>query len=261
MGVSSRKGRQIFRAILFPLLPYGGAVVLGSVGLPYIIGRISPSDRLMIAIIFAGYTMMAGLSLWRILSILLTHERIDISRDQLSIVSSSWGKTQAHSYRIHDICVGQHSSETDTSHKNLVLTYHAQPLDFSPIMRPSDRQLLAQHLGEILTFRCQSVEHIIFGTGIDASSDVVPTLSNPDVSTLTAPFVHLNTLSIEADTYELPCVERFITYAVNVMGRAYLKQCVEVRIYGHAGHVHPNLLKTLTELCQHISYHTKGIGE
>jgi hypothetical protein len=111
---------------------------------------------------------------------------------------------------------------------------------------------LVHTLTEILTFQCQSVQRILFGSLSFPEDDPSRTLRNPDVSTLTFPFVHLRTVIIETATYDVHSIERFLTYAVNMLGQTYLRNHVDVQIYGDWDDLPPHLKNSLTNLCRKV---------
>lgn len=119
----------------------------------------------------------------------------------------------------------------------------------------AEARILATRLTEILTFRCHLVTQIRFGAFTHALKHPNIILDNPDVSELSFPFVHLKRVDIETATYDFHQLERFLTYAINILGQAYLKSTVDVHIYGDQNALHPNLRNTLTNLCKSIIAH------
>lgn len=54
-------------------------------------------------------------------------------------------------------------------------------------------------------------------------------------------------------------VERFITYAANFIGQDYLKQRVEVHLYGKPEQLHSNLRNSFQNLCHSIHLHDEAV--
>ena len=104
------------------------------------------------------------------------------------------------------------------------------------------------------------IEVVIFGNV--EIKDFVPrtTLLNPDVSTVTMPMSALEKIEIYTETYDFHLVERFITYAVNYIGQEYLKEHVEVHVYGDPDKLHPNLRNSLENLCKHVEMYEEDAG-
>lgn len=115
---------------------------------------------------------------------------------------------------------------------------------------------LCHTLSELLTFRCHLVTVIVFGERIIEPVPSQEALYNPDVIRLTVPFQFLRRLVIHTDTYNFSLLERFLTYAVNVLGQEYLATQVDAHIYGEPAHLHPNLRNNLTNLCRRVYTHT-----
>jgi len=87
------------------------------------------------------------------------------------------------------------------------------------------------------------------------------TLHNPDVSRLTIAMNSLNRILIDTATYDFHFVERFITYAVNHVGRLHLKRNVEVHIYGDPGKLHGNLKSLFESLLREVVFYKKAAHE
>lgn len=96
------------------------------------------------------------------------------------------------------------------------------------------------------------VQIVIFGEDENISEQRPDTLSNPDVIDLTVSMRNLRKIVIHTASYNFYVFERFLTYAVNVIGRDYLKQHVDVLIYGHANTLHPNLKNNVINLFREI---------
>lgn len=108
------------------------------------------------------------------------------------------------------------------------------------------------NLSNILAYHSHSVERVVFGKLVSPDDDPYLTLHNPDVSALICPCIHLKLIMIETATYDAYHLERFMTYAVNVIGQNYLKQYVDVYIYGAMEKLQSNLQNNLTNLCRRI---------
>jgi hypothetical protein len=105
---------------------------------------------------------------------------------------------------------------------------------------------------EILLAIYAAIEVVLFGTREYQEFKRQTTLLNPEVSDFTIPISHLEKIVIHAETYDFHLVERFITYAVNYIGQEYLKEHVEVHIYGDPEKLHPNLRNSFKNLCKQV---------
>ena len=83
--------------------------------------------------------------------------------------------------------------------------------------------------------------------------DPLTILPNPDLSDLTLPLTRLRQVIVDTESYSLPLVEKFLTYAVNYIGQKHLKMNVEVVLYGEPKKLHPNLYNSFQNLCKSIS--------
>lgn len=99
------------------------------------------------------------------------------------------------------------------------------------------------------------IRTVLFGSGEFRGVNPITTLQNPDVSLLTQSMPKLRSIKIHIDTYDFHLLERFLTYTVNYVGQKYLKDFVEVELYGTPEHLHPNLRNTLTNLCRRVNVH------
>lgn len=122
-------------------------------------------------------------------------------------------------------------------------------------MTTADARSLATHLSEIQRFRCHQVTHILFGPVPNVAGDSEVCLQNPNVSDLSFPFVYLRRISIATSGYDFHQVERFLTYAVNVLGTTHMKE-IDVHIFGAPEAMHPNLWNNFEYLCKNIHVHT-----
>ena len=105
----------------------------------------------------------------------------------------------------------------------------------------SSANFLVNMVSEILRFHCHSTTCLVFGSPIISDCDASTTLRTPDVSNLTIPFVRLQQLIIHTATYDFHLLERFFMYAMNYIGREYLKEKFEVHIYGELERLHANI--------------------
>jgi len=119
----------------------------------------------------------------------------------------------------------------------------------------SDGETLLKSLNELIRFRCHSVSCIVFGQPQFALPDETHFLLDPDVSELMMPFYHLDTLVILTESYNFMLIEQFLTYAINQIGRTYLKRVVEAHIYGNREKLHPNIRNNLINICKKIYFH------
>lgn len=126
---------------------------------------------------------------------------------------------------------------------------------FGKHLQQREARDLAKFFSPILAFRCYLVQRIIFGDLRLAQNDSERTIQNPDVTRFAIPFVALQEVIIDAATYDFHQVERFLTYAVNYIGQEYLKEQVEVHIYGDPEQLQPNLRNSLANLCKSVTVH------
>ena len=102
---------------------------------------------------------------------------------------------------------------------------------------------------------CTTVQSIIFGHPAIERQVSDRTVWNPHISESTVPMLTLQQVLIDTETYVPHQVERFLTYAVNHIGQTYLKQCVEVHIYGEGRQLHTNVKNALTNLYRSVRVH------
>jgi len=100
-----------------------------------------------------------------------------------------------------------------------------------------------------------SVETVIFGDGDLNDFNPRTSLYDFEVSELTVPLSALKTIIIHTPGYNFHQVERFLTYAINSIGQKYLKEHVEVHIYGESDAFHPNLRNNFENLCKRVEFH------
>jgi hypothetical protein len=189
-------------------------------------------------------------------------EKIILSKKTLKIGNYLFGKSK--------LRIGQENTYDITKISNLRLVsqehglqgkgdicfdYGNQTTGFCKNVGATEASALLKHLSDIIAFRCHSIEHITFGTSSLNNTDPYTTLHNPDVSDLTFPFVHLKQVVIDSETYDFHQAERFLTYAVNYIGQDYLKEHVEVAVYGDPEKLHPNLRNSFDNLCKRVQVH------
>jgi len=98
-----------------------------------------------------------------------------------------------------------------------------------------------------------SLSAVTFGAGLD----MIPKrtfLHNPDVAGLVIPMQNLSRIIINSESHNFYLVERFITYAVNYIGRDYLKKNVEVHVYGDSEKLHGNLRNLFENLFKTVRF-------
>lgn len=105
---------------------------------------------------------------------------------------------------------------------------------------------------EALENLCSFITTVILGKSVVSVDDLRTVFYNPDVSELTSSLCNLNKIIIDTVTYDFRKVERFITYAVNYIGKEHLKNNVEVHIYGDPKKLHQNLHNLFNSLCKKV---------
>ncbi len=97
-----------------------------------------------------------------------------------------------------------------------------------------------------------SVTGVVFGNPQPPDRSQRFTLHNPDVVDLKFPMKRLQHILIATATYDILVVERFMLYAMNIIGRRHLKRHVEVHLSGSPDGLSPNLRNLLTRLCKSL---------
>lgn len=236
----SRDVRTLFILLILSILPVG---IIG--GIYWLIGRTAD--------LVAGLSVYVGLLLFtwlRVLFHLVKTETMVLSRGTMSIKKRFCGRTiHKRDYNIQQI------TNLRAGRRKGVLQFHYEGKMITCVtdFDREDRTLLLHQLSDMLKFHCYSVEHIIFGTTPHPADNPAMTCHNPDVSNLTLPFFHLKHVVIYTDTYDFHQVERFLTYAVNYIGQDYLKNYMDVEVYGELEKLHSNLYNSLTNLCKRVS--------
>lgn len=204
----------------------------------------------VLGIILSPFWLMGICGYYLLTSVFWSRERVIMAGATMTVIRHNfWAKTQQHD--IHHLLKLPDWSQQWTQVFNQLYgeVKHLRGIPYTEARR------LVDTLTDMIAFRCHTAQRIVFGEPSAPDVDPLLTLHNPDVSTLTMPFFHLKQIDIDADTHDFQQVERFLTYAVNVIGQAYLKKCVEVRIYGDAEHLHPNLRQNFEYLCRHVTVH------
>jgi hypothetical protein len=160
-------------------------------------------------------------------------------------------------HRAHFHLETMHQVELQPANQNfpvrVVCDTDTRPLLFVQELSEADRLRVVNTLTDVVRFSCHSVKVIIFGTPEFSLRDSTTILHNPDVTTLTTPFIRLERLVIYTASYEALSVERFITYAVNYLGRKHLKKYLTVHVCGERATLQANVWNTLSHLCKQIS--------
>ena len=121
--------------------------------------------------------------------------------------------------------------------------------------------------GDLLQFSdsvyrfCQHCHHVeipittlIFGELSASSEDSQRVLRNPDLTHLTLPMPHVRQVLLDTETHDFHQVERFLTYALNYLDRDMVKEKLQVYIHGDPERLHVNLLNTLRNTCDNITF-------
>lgn len=110
---------------------------------------------------------------------------------------------------------------------------------------------LANQLTAIVN--AQQIVQVVFGDSTKPDSQDAVTLFNPNmVSVKMPPLYRLQWLVLHTPTYDLCLVEVFLTHVLNTLGIQYVKNNLNVAIYGSIDRLHPNLLKNIRTFCHHI---------
>jgi hypothetical protein len=133
-------------------------------------------------------------------------------------------------------------------------TYRDETFAFGTQLTSEQAQWLMDTLKTLMNFRCHDVEQIVFGRTHPAGVErVYSTLFNPDVSGLSIPFWRLRQIAIVTTNYDFHLVERFLTYAVNMIGQEYLRTHVTAVLYGDPAELQPNLRENLRRMCSEVT--------
>lgn len=109
-----------------------------------------------------------------------------------------------------------------------------------------------RYIHEALEQACAQVKTLIFGDPAGRDFDPTATLVNLDVAALPYPLTKLQALLVYPDSYELLLIERFFTYAVNILGEKFLQKNVTVTVRGPAAHLDAHLLNSFKNLCKRV---------
>jgi hypothetical protein len=127
----------------------------------------------------------------------------------------------------------------------LVLCHHV-PLKDSEMF-----VTLLRNLGEV---SYHQITHIVFGEFPTTLEEASATLQCPDMSRLMLPLYRLRQVCIHLETCKSLKIEQFLTYAVNLLGRMYLKHEVEVVLHGPPAMLQPHLHNALNNLCKAVTW-------
>lgn len=94
---------------------------------------------------------------------------------------------------------------------------------------------------------------MVFGEDVEQPENRQSELRNIDVAALSLPFSKLQHIRVYTETYDFYLAERFMTYAINVLGEKFLKKHVSVDVLGDAENLHPNMLNTFRHLCKSVT--------
>lgn len=170
-------------------------------------------------------------------------------RDMLYLKKRLYGVlVRKEQYRLHDI----RNVRAGAVHSVLQWDYGKETIRWETDLNETEMSCVSRYLSEILSFNCHSVTCIIFGDSRASKNGSETLLVNPDVSELIVPCWHLQQVLIYSESYALHQVEQFLTYAVNSLGRSYLKHHVIVTICGAPEKLHPNVYNSLTYLCKRV---------
>ncbi len=182
-------------------------------------------------------------------------ETIAISGDTLTLHNAIFARGRALHFKLREIDNLRVAGNNSRDGRLQFDSYPAQIM-FASNISDAEAETLCKQLNDILTFRCQAVEQIVFG---DLPSAFIGTpdtlLMNPDVSELSFPFIRLQRLILDAATHDPRRVERFLTYAVNAIGQRKLKESVDVHIYGDPAQLQANLRNNLENLFRRVEIH------
>lgn len=120
------------------------------------------------------------------------------------------------------------------------------------ILRDERAQALRIYAYEELKKLCSKVSTVTFGE--IAAKCLIRSLYNPEVAELTIPLKKLNKVLINTESCDSRQIERFITYAINYIGKTRLKKKVEVHICGEPEKLHQNLRNLFEDLFKAVKY-------
>ncbi len=189
-----------------------------------------------------------------------TNEIISIAANTLTLCVKTFKQGRSQQFNVKEINNFRIAEKGDRD-GTLLFDYYQVPITFARHLSDAEAATLCKQLNDILTFRCQAVEQIVFGEMPPTFIGTPETLlMNPDVSELSFPFIRLQRLILDAATHDPRRVERFLTYAVNAIGQRKLKESVDVHIYGDPALLQTNLRNNLDNLFRRVEIHSE-IGE
>ncbi len=186
-----------------------------------------------------------------------TNEIISIAANTLTLCVKTFKQGRSQQFNVKEI-KNLRIAEKGYRDGTLLFDYYQAPITFARHLSDAEATTLCKQLNDILTFRCQAVEQIVFGEMPSAFIGTPETLlMNPDVSELSFPFIRLQRLILNVATHDPRSVERFLTYAVNAIGQRKLKESVDVHIYGDPAHLQANLRNNLDNLFRRVEIHAE----
>jgi hypothetical protein len=241
------------KELIFPLT--FGVAILGIVSLVggYSLLTSPLKEAIVSGIQLLGVVLVLGVPLLGELArMLFGSDRIILSNTTMRLVHHLFWKETEQRYeisKIHHLGVTPQSLKTQG---HLSFEYASHCVTFGKDINPAEAAYVVRQIHTILDHRCHSTERIMFGALHVPDDGKLSTLRNPDVSDLTVPYICLQHINIDTKTYNFHQVERFLTYAVNYLGQEYLKNHVEVQVYGDSQELHPNIRNILTNVCRHV---------
>jgi hypothetical protein len=159
------------------------------------------------------------------------------------------------SYILTNITHARIAERKNQTKGKVCFTYEGKTVHIGRHLNLVEAEEIVKILTDIRTFHCHEIEVISFGTPSPQHEASATSLLNPDVLSLMTPFYHLKRINIYVETYDFYLVERFLTYAVNYIGQTYLRQTVEINIYGNVEQLHSNLYHNFKNLCKEVYLH------
>ena len=259
--------QQRFQAIFF--FPFAGVWTLlgllyGHVivtGILQELQRPSPQMNLFVGLLLLslalGWLIVGGYGLYRSAILFLTQEKLMFSNEACILTAYPFGCVRTRRYTLAhmtNICLAP--PHLARRRGTLSFTYHDHyTIFFGRQLADSEARILVKQVDEIHAWSCHAVEAIVFGHAPEAPEYPARIVYNPDVTDLTFPFVRLQRILLDSRQCSLYLAERFVTYAVNALGERYLRQHVDVQVYGAPEDLQPNLKNALTNLCRRVSYY------
>lgn len=207
----------------------------------------------------AGWVVIMYVASATLLSSILNKEFTIFHGERMTIKTTFLGITrQEADYEFSGMQHFRFLPEPPKGQGHLQFEYEGQVVECCRALDAAEAQVIYTQITDIMTSHCHVVEQIVFGTSQMSDNALSEkrashyTLQNPDVSSLTTSFFHLKHLHIQTESYDLYQLEQFLTYAVNYIGEEYLKEYVEVHLYGNLERLDTNLRNSLTNLCKQV---------